>query len=198
MIPTIEQRIDSVIALMTLDEKIGQLNQYSGGFYTGANKSRAGTTYETMIRQGKIGSLLNIFGAERTRQFQKIAVEDSRLKIPLIFGLDVVHGFITTFPVPIAEASSWDPQLVEQSARWQAIEASSAGIHWTFSPMVDIARDPRWGRIVEGSGEDPYLGSLMAAARVHGYQGNDLGSNNTIMACAKHFAGYGGAEGGRD
>lgn len=195
---TVEQRVDSVLSTMTLEEKIGQLNQYSGGFYTGVNKNRPNGSYEQLIREGKLGSLLNVFGAEQTRKLQDIAVEQSRTKIPLIFGLDVIHGFKTTFPVPLAEASTWDTAAVALSARWQAIEASSAGIHWTFGPMVDIARDPRWGRIVEGSGEDPYLGSLMAAARVRGYQGSDLAANNTIVACVKHFAGYGGAEGGRD
>ncbi|MCX6136606.1 MAG: beta-glucosidase BglX [Ignavibacteriales bacterium] len=195
---SLDARIDSVLSKMTLDEKIGQLNQYSGGFFTGVNKNRLSGSYEQLIREGKVGSLLNVFGSEQTRKMQRIAVEQSRAKIPLIFGLDVIHGCKTTFPVPLAEASTWDTAAVALSARWQAIEASSAGIHWTFGPMVDIARDPRWGRIVEGSGEDPYLGSLMAAARVRGYQGGDLAANNTIVACAKHFAGYGGAEGGRD
>jgi len=195
---TIEQRVDSVLALMNLEEKIGQLVQYSGGWDTGTQTSRPREGHIELIRKGKIGSLLNVFGAEETKKIQKVAVEESRLKIPLIFGLDVIHGFRATFPIPLAEASSWNLSLVEKSARWQAIEASSAGIHWTFNPMVDIARDPRWGRIMEGSGEDPYLGSLMAVARVKGYQGNDLSANNTIAACIKHFAGYGGAEGGRD
>ncbi len=193
-----EQRADSVLSLMTLEEKVGQLVQFTGSFDTGTKTSKPKEGHEELIRQGRIGSLLNIFGADETRRLQKIAVEESRLKIPLIFGLDVIHGFKTIFPVPIAEACSWNPELVEFSARMQAIEASSAGVHWTFSPMVDIARDPRWGRIVEGSGEDPYLGSVMAAARVRGYQGNDLSDNNTILACAKHFAAYGAAEGGRD
>ncbi len=195
---TIEQRVDSVLALMTQDEKIGQLVQYSGGWQTGAESTRPKTGSNELIAQGKIGSFLNIAGADTLKELQKIAVEKSRLKIPLIFGLDVIHGYRTTFPVPIAEASTWEPLLVEKSARMQAIEASSAGIHWTFNPMVDIARDPRWGRIVEGSGEDPVLGAAMAVARVKGYQGKDLSANNTIAACLKHFAGYGGAEGGRD
>jgi beta-glucosidase len=195
---TVEQRVDSVLSKMTLDEKIGQLNQYSGGFFTGVNRNRPNGSYEQLIREGKLGSLLNVFGAEQTRRMQRMAVEQSRAKIPLLFGLDVIHGFKTTFPVPLAEASTWDTAIVALSAHWQAIEASAAGIHWTFGPMVDIARDPRWGRIVEGSGEDPYLGSLMAAAHVHGYQGSDLAAGDAIVACAKHFAGYGGAEGGRD
>ncbi|GAB4144769.1 MAG: beta-glucosidase BglX [Ignavibacteriales bacterium] len=192
------ERADSVLALMTLEEKVGQLVQYSGDWATGASTGRPASSSDELIRQGKVGSFLNITGAAKTKKLQKIAVEESRLKIPLIFGLDVIHGYASTFPIPLAEASSWNPTLVEKSARMQAIEASSAGIHWTFNPMVDIARDPRWGRIMEGSGEDPYLGSVMAAARVRGYQGNDLSANNTILACVKHYAGYGGAEGGRD
>ncbi len=195
---TIEQRVDSVLTLMTLDEKIGQLNQYSGGWETGTHTENDFENREELVRRGRVGSFLNVIGADITRRIQKISVEESRLKIPIIFGLDVIHGFRSTFPVPIAEASSWNPKLVEMSTRWQATEASAAGVHWTFAPMVDIARDPRWGRIVEGSGEDPYLGSVMAAAAVKGFQGNDLAANNTIAACAKHFAGYGAAEGGRD
>ncbi|HSP88183.1 MAG TPA: glycoside hydrolase family 3 N-terminal domain-containing protein [Ignavibacteriaceae bacterium] len=190
-------KVDSVLSLMTLDEKIGQLNQLSYGSGWGPTvKVQVSSEYEEMIKQGKIGSFLNATGAELTYELQKIAVTESRLKIPLIFGLDVIHGFRTTFPVPIAQASSWEPLLAEMSARYQSLEASSAGIHWTFAPMIDIARDPRWGRIVEGSGEDTYLGSLMSAAYVRGYQG-DLSSDN-IIACAKHFAAYGNAEGGRD
>lgn len=195
---SLEQRVDSVLALMNLSEKVGQLVQYSGGWATGAATARPSEGSDELIRKGRVGSFLNVTGAEATRKFQKIAIEESRLKIPLIFGLDVIHGFRSTFPVPIAEACSWNPSLIEKSTRWQAIEASSAGIHWTFNPMVDIARDARWGRIMEGSGEDPYLGSLMAAARVRGYQGNDLSANNTLLACVKHYAAYGAAEGGRD
>lgn len=192
------QKADSVLALMTLEEKVGQLIQYSGGFDTGTRPERPTGDTGDMIRKGKVGSFLNIVGAEATKKLQKIAVEESRLKIPLIFGLDVIHGYRSTFPVPLAESCTWNPDLIEKSARTQAEEASSAGIHWTFNPMVDIARDPRWGRIMEGSGEDPYLGSLFAAARVKGYQGSDLSAKNTILACVKHFAAYGGAEGGRD
>lgn len=195
---SIEERIDSVLSLMSIKEKVGQLVQFSGDKLTGAKTSRPKEEHIDLVRQGMIGSFLNVFGAEITRKIQKVAIEEGRLKIPLIFGLDVIHGFKTTFPVPIAEASSWDPELVKLSARMQAEEASSAGVHWTFSPMVDIARDPRWGRIVEGSGEDPYLGSLMSAARVKGYQGENLSDEKTIVACAKHYAAYGGAEGGRD
>ncbi|RPI73244.1 MAG: glycosyl hydrolase [Ignavibacteriales bacterium] len=193
----ISVRVDSVLSLMTIDEKIGQLNQLSYGSGWGPTvKVEIPSQYNEMIKQGKIGSFLNATGADLTFELQKIVLTESRLKIPLIFGLDVIHGFRTTFPVPIAEASTWEPDLIEKSAYYQSLEASSAGIHWTFSPMVDIARDPRWGRIVEGSGEDPYLGSIMSAARVKGYQGDF--SNDNIIACAKHFAAYGGAEGGRD
>ena len=190
-------RVDSVLSLMTLDEKIGQLNQLSFGIGWGPTvKVAVPDEYKQQIREGKIGSFLNAIGAEFTYELQKVATQESRLKIPLIFGLDVIHGFKTTFPVPLGEAATWEPELVEMSAHYQALEAASAGIHWTFSPMVDIARDPRWGRIMEGAGEDPYLGSLMAAAHVRGYQGNL--SNLNIIACVKHYAGYGGAEGGRD
>jgi beta-glucosidase len=193
----ISTRVDSVLSLMTLEEKIGQLNQLSYGSGWGPSvKVQVPDEYKEMIRDGKIGSFLNATGVELTYELQKIAVNESRLKIPLLFGLDVIHGFKTTFPVPLAEASSWEPELVEMSARYQAMEASSAGIQWTFAPMVDIAHDPRWGRIAEGSGEDPYLGSTMAAARVRGFQG-DL-SNDNLLACAKHYAAYGFGEGGRD
>ncbi len=190
-------RVDSVLALMTLNEKIGQLNQLSYGIGWGPTvKVAVPDEYKQQIREGKIGSFLNAIGAEFTYELQKVATQESRLKIPLIFGLDVIHGFKTTFPIPLGEAATWQPELIEMSAHYQAIEAASAGIHWTFSPMVDIARDPRWGRIMEGSGEDPYLGSVMAAARVRGYQGNL--SDLNIVACVKHYAAYGGAEGGRD
>ncbi|HEX9739231.1 MAG TPA: beta-glucosidase BglX, partial [Ignavibacteriaceae bacterium] len=193
----ISARVDSVLSLMTLEEKIGQLNQFSFGSGWGPTvKVQISSQYREMIKEGKIGSFLNATGAELTYELQKIAVSESRLKIPILFGYDVIHGFKTIFPVPLAEASSFDPEIVEMSARYQALESSSAGIHWTFAPMVDIARDPRWGRIVEGSGEDSYLGSVMSSARVRGFQG-DL-SNDNIISCAKHFAAYGGAEGGRD
>ncbi len=193
----ISARVDSVLSLMTLDEKIGQLNQLSYGIGWGPTvKVSVPDEYKQMIKEGKIGSFFNAIGAEFTYELQKVAVQESRLKIPLIFGLDVIHGFKTTFPIPLGEAATWQPELIENSAHYQAIEAASAGIHWTFSPMVNIARDPRWGRIMEGSGEDPYLGSLMGAARVRGYQGNL--SDLNIIACVKHYAAYGGAEGGRD
>lgn len=191
------KKIDSVLALMTLEEKIGQLNQYSGdGEQTGPVTLRPDLLQS--IRDGKVGSMLNIIGAGYTRKIQKIAVEESRLKIPLIFGYDVIHGFKTIFPVPLGESASWDTEAVERAARVAGTEASAAGQHWTFAPMVDIARDPRWGRIMEGSGEDPYLGSRMAEARVKGFQGKDLSDITTILACAKHFAGYGDSQAGRD
>jgi beta-glucosidase len=193
----ISARVDSVLSIMTLDEKIGQLNQLSYGIGWGPTvKVSVPDEYKQMIREGKIGSFFNAIGAEFTYELQKVAVQESRLKIPLIFGLDVIHGFKTTFPIPLGEAATWQPELIENSAHYQAIEAASAGIHWTFSPMVNIARDPRWGRIMEGSGEDTYLGSLMGAARVRGYQGNL--SDLNLIACVKHYAAYGGAEGGRD
>ena len=188
--------VDSVLARMTLEEKVGQLNQLSGmGEPTGPGGTAAGIE---QIRRGQVGSFLNIVGADSTRKLQRLAVEESRLRIPLLFGLDVIHGYRTTFPVPLGEASSWSPEAVERSARVAAVEASAGGVHWTFAPMVDIARDARWGRIVEGAGEDPYLGSALARARVRGFQGSDLRAANTLAATAKHFAAYGAAEAGRD
>ncbi|MDE3056691.1 MAG: beta-glucosidase BglX [Bacteroidota bacterium] len=196
--PNVEQKIDSLIANMTFDEKAGQLSQYSGGFNDNATDNPAKSHYEELIREGKVGSLLNVHGVKTTHDLQRIAVEGSRLKIPLLFGLDVIHGYKTIFPIPLAEASSWNPGMVERDERIAAREASADGVNWTFAPMVDIARDPRWGRITEGSGEDPYLGSVMAAARVRGFQGANFDSAVSILACAKHFAAYGAAEGGRD
>jgi beta-glucosidase len=198
--PEIERRIDSLLELMTLEEKIGQLNQYSSTFdITGPAPEAGGARerYDRILR-GEVGSMLNVVGAEATRRAQELAVENSRLGIPLIFGYDVVHGYRTMFPIPLAEAASWDPEAIETSARVAAVEASAAGIHWTFAPMVDISRDARWGRVMEGAGEDPYLGSLVAAARVRGFQGTDLTALDTIAACAKHYAAYGLAEAGRD
>jgi beta-glucosidase len=193
----IEKKIDSLLSIMTIDEKIGQVTQLAGIWSVG---KEAGITEDqkAKLRSGSVGSFLNTFGARLTRDIQKIAVEETRLKIPVIFGYDVIHGYKTTFPIPLAEAASWDPEAVQKSARVQAVEASSAGVHWTFAPMVDIARDPRWGRIAEGSGEDPFLGSVMAKARVSGFQGESFENPSTIMACAKHFAAYGAAIGGRD
>jgi beta-glucosidase len=191
------RRVDSVLALMNIDDKIGQLNQYSGnGEVTGPVTLRPDLLKS--IRDGQVGSMLNINGAGYTRKIQQIAVEESRLHIPLIFGYDVIHGYKTIFPVPLGESAAWDTVLAEKDARIAALEASSAGQHWTFAPMVDIARDPRWGRIMEGSGEDPFLGSCLAKARVKGFQGTDLSDPNTIIACAKHYAAYGAAQAGRD
>ncbi|MBC7914136.1 MAG: glycoside hydrolase family 3 C-terminal domain-containing protein [Pyrinomonadaceae bacterium] len=192
----IEQKVDSVLKLMTLDEKIGQMNQYNGDWAATGPITKQGDKQD-QIRKGMVGSMLNVTGVEHTRTLQEVAMQ-SRLRIPLLFGQDVIHGYRTTFPIPLAEAASWDLSLMEQSARIAATEASAAGVHWTFAPMVDIARDPRWGRIMEGSGEDTYLGSLIAKARVKGFQGLGLGNTNSVMACAKHFAAYGAAVGGRD
>lgn len=190
--------IDSLVTRMTVAEKLGQLNQLSGaGNPTGPGGGERAQRMD-QLRQGGIGSFFNIVGADTTRALQKIAVEQSRLHIPLVFGLDVIHGFRTIFPVPLGEAASWDPEGATRTARIAATEASASGIDWTFAPMVDIARDPRWGRIVEGAGEDPYLGATFAAARVRGFQGADLATRDAIAATAKHFAAYGAAEGGRD
>jgi beta-glucosidase len=194
--PGMEARVEQLLKRMTLEEKIGQLVQYSAGQPTGPGTGR--TADDDMIRKGQIGSLFNVTGAARVNALQKIAMEKSRLHIPLLFGLDVIHGFRTTFPIPLAMASTWDPALVEHAARVAARESAASGVRWTFSPMVDIARDARWGRMAEGSGEDPFLGSAMAAAYVRGYQGEKLDSPDSIAACAKHFVGYGAAEGGRD
>ena len=169
--PGIEARVDAVLQQMTLEEKLGQLSQYSGGMPTGPGTGRG--SYEEMIAAGQVGSFLNVSG-EKANRYQQIAVEQSRLKIPLLFGLDVIHGYRTIFPTPLALSATWDPALVERTARIAAIEARADGIRWTFSPMVDIARDARWGRITEGAGEDPYLGSVMARAYVRGYQGTSL------------------------
>ena len=192
---TVEQRVDSVLALMTLDEKVGQLNQYTGDAATGPAVNDP--TKLAQIRTGRVGSMLNVKGAQRTRDLQAEALK-SRLRIPLLFGLDVIHGYQTTFPVPLAEAASWDLAAMRQSAHVAAVEAAAAGQHWTFAPMVDIARDPRWGRVMEGAGEDPYLGAQIARARVLGFQGERLGATDAVMACAKHFAAYGAAQAGRD
>lgn len=191
-----ERFVDSVLARMTLEEKVGQLNQPGGPGANTGPAARAGS--EAEIQEGRIGSFLSVYGAANTRSLQRVAVEESRLGIPLIFAHDVIHGFRTIFPVPLAEAASWDPAAAERSARIAAAEAAAHGLQWTYAPMVDIARDPRWGRIVEGSGEDPYLGSAMAMARVRGFQGSDLSADSTLLATAKHFVAYGAAEGGRD
>lgn len=188
--------VDNLLSKMTLDEKIGQLNlPSSGDFTTGLAKS---SDIGKKVEQGLVGGLFNIKGADKIRAVQKVAVENSRLKIPLIFGMDVIHGYETTFPIPLGLAASWDMNLVQQSARVAAKESAADGINWTFSPMVDISREPRWGRVSEGSGEDPYLGSEIAKNMVYGYQGKDLSVSNTILACVKHFALYGAGESGRD
>jgi beta-glucosidase len=193
---TIDQKVNALLKKMTLEEKIGQLNQYSndnsitGPITVNPNK-------QTEINNGLVGSMLNVKGAESTKNYQKLAMQ-SRLKIPMLFGQDVIHGYKTTFPIPLGEAASWDLAAIELSARVSATEAAASGIHWTFAPMVDIGRDPRWGRVMEGAGEDSYLGSKIAYARVKGFQGEKLGSLNSVMACVKHFAAYGAAVGGRD
>ncbi|HRG18265.1 MAG TPA: glycoside hydrolase family 3 N-terminal domain-containing protein [Flavobacterium lutivivi] len=193
---TIDEKVEELLKKMTIEEKVGQLNQYTndanptGPLVINPNKQEE-------IKKGLLGSMLNVMGADRTRKYQELAMQ-SRLKIPLLFGLDVIHGYKTTFPIPLAEAASWDLEAIEKSARIAATEASATGIHWTFAPMVDISRDPRWGRVMEGAGEDTYLGSKIAFARVKGFQGDKLGELNSVMACAKHFAAYGAAVGGRD
>ena len=191
-----ERAVDSVLRLMTLDEKIGQMNQYNGPWSATGPLTNDGDLLG-QVRSGKVGSMLNVTGVKRTRELQEIAMQ-SRLKIPLLFGQDVIHGYRTIFPLPLAEAASWDLAAMEASARVAAKEASAAGIHWTFAPMLDISRDPRWGRVMEGAGEDTYLGSLIATARVKGFQGKGFGDTSAVMACAKHFVAYGAAEGGRD
>lgn len=188
--------IDNLMSRMTLQEKLGQLNlPVSGDIVTGQAKSSG---VAEKIRRGAVGGLFNLKGVEQIREMQKVAVEQSRLRIPLIFGMDVIHGYETVFPIPLAISCTWDMQAVENAARVAAVEASADGICWTFSPMVDICRDPRWGRMAEGNGEDPFLGSAIARAMVKGYQGEDLSLKNTVMACVKHFALYGAAEAGRD
>jgi beta-glucosidase len=191
-----EKKLEALLQKMTLEEKVGQLVQYSAGQPTGPGTGR--TDYDDMIRKGEVGALFNITTAHSVNAYQRVAVEQSRLHIPLLFGLDIIHGFRTEFPIPLGLASSWDPELIERTARVAAREASASGIRWAFSPMVDIARDARWGRMAEGSGEDPFLGAVLARAYVRGYQGARLDAKDSIAACAKHFVGYGAAEGGRD
>ncbi len=196
----IDRKVDSLVVLMTLEEKIGQLNQYNGFWdITGpAPKDGLAAKKYQDLKNGLVGSMLNVKGVKDVRALQKIAVEQTRLHIPLLFGFDVIHGYKTISPIPLAEAASWDLEAIQKSAAIAAEEASAVGINWTFAPMVDVSRDPRWGRVMEGAGEDPYLGSRIAAARIHGFQGNDFSSRKTILACAKHFAGYAFAESGRD
>ena len=189
----VEQQVNALLAKMTLAEKLGQLQQLDG---------EAGGNYRPehveLVRKGLLGSTLNVRGAAKTNELQRVAMNESRLKIPLIFGFDVIHGYRTIFPIPVAEASSWDPALAERSAAVAAQEANNAGLRWTFAPMLDIARDARWGRISEGAGEDPFLGAAFAAARVRGFQGSDYSAPDKLVACAKHWVAYGAAEGGRD
>jgi beta-glucosidase len=194
--PQAEARIDALLKRMTLEEKLGQLTQYAFGPATGPGINRG--DYREMIAEGLLGSVMNATGPALTNELQRLAVEQSRLKIPLLFGMDVLHGYRTTFPVPLAMSATWNPQLAQRTAAVAAREAAADGIRWTFAPMVDVARDARWGRVVEGAGEDPYLASVFGRAYVRGFQGDRLGDADSIAACAKHFVGYGAAEGGRD
>ena len=188
--------IDNLMNKMTLKEKLGQLNlPVTGDIVTGQAKS---SDVASKIKRGEVGGLFNLKGVEKIKEVQKIAVEQSRLHIPLLFGMDVIHGYETVFPIPFSLSCSWDMEAIKRTAQIAAQECSADGINWTFSPMLDICRDPRWGRMAEGSGEDPYLGSCIAKAMVEGYQGQNLAAPNTVMACVKHFALYGGAEAGRD
>lgn len=197
---SLDQKVESLLSKMTLEEKVGQMNQYSSFFdVTGPAPSEANAKKKyDHIKNGLVGSMLNVKGVEEVRKMQKLAVENSRLGIPMMFAYDIIHGYKTLSPIPLAEAASWDLKAIENSARVAATESAAAGLNWTFAPMVDISRDARWGRVMEGGGEDTYLGSLIGVARVRGFQGEDLGARNTVLACAKHFAGYGFAEAGRD
>ncbi|AXP79807.1 Periplasmic beta-glucosidase precursor [Mariniflexile rhizosphaerae] len=197
---TIEQKIDALLKRMTVEEKVGQMNQYNG-FWDVTGPAPEGGSAEKKyahLRKGWVGSMLTVRGAKAVRAVQKIAVEETRLGIPLIIGFDVIHGYKTLSPIPLAEAASWDLEAIKKSAQTAAAEASASGINWTFGPMVDISRDARWGRVMEGAGEDPFLGSKIAEARIKGFQGDDLSAVNTIAACAKHFAGYGFSEAGKE
>lgn len=194
-----ERFIDSLISKMTIKEKIGQMNQYSvGSEMTGPNASTDHKERYSRFISGEVGSVLNLLGAEETRKLQQLVVDSSRLGIPLIFAYDVIHGYRTMFPIPLGETASWDLEAMRRSAEIAAEESAASGLQWTFSPMLDVSRDARWGRVMEGSGEDPYLTSKVGQAKIEGYQGDDLASTNTIAACAKHFAGYGFAESGKD
>jgi beta-glucosidase len=189
----VEREVNALIAKMTLAEKLGQLQQLDG-----ESNGNYRPEHVELVRKGLLGSTLNVRGAQKTNELQRVAVNESRLKIPWLFGFDVIHGYRTIFPIPVGEAASWDPTLAERSAAVAAQEANNAGLRWTFAPMLDIARDPRWGRITEGAGEDPFLGAAFAAARVRGFQGADYGAPDKLLACAKHWVAYGAAEGGRD
>lgn len=196
----IDAKVNALLKRMTLEEKVGQMNQYNGFWEVTGPVPKDGDAKKKYdhLRKGMVGAVLNVKGAENVRKLQEIAVKETRLGIPLLFGYDVIHGHKTLFPIPLGEAASWDLRAIEKSARTAAIEASAAGINWTFAPMVDISRDARWGRVMEGAGEDTYLGSKIGVARIKGFQGDDLAANNTIAACVKHFAGYGFAESGKD
>lgn len=194
--PEISAKVDSVLNLMTIDEKLGQLTLLSSRFTETGPSLR--DDFEQLVREGKAGAIFNAYTVEYTQWLQRVAIEETRLGIPLLFGFDVIHGYRTIFPIPLGEAATWDPDLVERTSRAAAEESAAAGLHWTFAPMVDVSPDPRWGRIAESAGEDPYINSVFARARVRGFQGNDLKDLNTIMATVKHFAAYGAAEGGRD
>ena len=194
-----EQKVDSVLALMTIDEKVGQLVQYSGKWdATGPSTSERDQYKHDKLKKGEVGSMLNVVSVASIRETQRIVMENSRLKIPLIFAYDVIHGYKTIFPIPLGESASWDLDIIQQSAAVAAKESAASGLNWTFAPMIDVSRDARWGRIMEGSGEDPYLTSQIGVARIKGFQGEDLAATHTIAACAKHFAGYGFGEAGRD
>jgi beta-glucosidase len=196
---SIEQKVDSVLNLMNLEEKIGQMVQYSAGWdLTGPASSKSAKEKVDRMKKGLVGSVLNVVSVKEVREAQKLVMENSKLKIPMIFAYDVIHGLKTIFPVPLAESASWDLDIIKKSAAIAAKESAASGLNWTFAPMVDVSRDARWGRIMEGVGEDPYLNSVIGVARIHGFQGDDLSDVNTIAACAKHFAGYGFAESGRD
>lgn len=192
----LEAKVDSVLSEMTLEEKIGQMTLYTSHFDQTGPTVREG--YKEDIRNGKVGAIFNAYGAEFNRELQKIAVEETRLGIPLLFGYDVIHGHKTIFPIPLGETASWNPELMEETARVAALEATAQGLHWTFAPMIDVSRDPRWGRIAESGGEDTYLNTVVARTKVRGFQGDSLSSNNTLISTAKHFVAYGAAKAGRD
>ena len=192
----VDPRVDSLLRIMTLDEKIGQMVLFTSDWDVTGPTIREG--YLDDIRSGRCGNIFNAYTVDYIRELQRVAVEESRLGIPLMFGYDVVHGHKTIFPIALAESCSWDMELIRNSASAAAAEAAASGLNWTFAPMVDISVDPRWGRVSEGAGEDPYLGSMIAAARVNGFQGDDLANPHTVLACVKHFAAYGAPFGGRD